>query len=39
MKLRDKASLDAYNSHPVHEKLVQWLRPLLKLAAELDFEM
>jgi hypothetical protein len=39
MKLKDKAALDAYNTHPVHEKLVQWLRPLLKLAAELDYEL
>jgi hypothetical protein len=39
MKFPHKASLDAYNTHPVHEKLVQWLMPLLKLAAELDYEM
>jgi hypothetical protein len=39
MKLKDKAALNAYNTHPVHEKLVQWLRPLLKLAAELDYEI
>ena len=39
MKLTDKAALDRYNTHPVHEKLLQWLKPLLKLAAELDYEM
>jgi hypothetical protein len=39
MKFRDKAALEAYFTHPVHEKLVSWLRPLLKVAAELDFEM
>jgi hypothetical protein len=39
MKFTDKAALEAYNTHPVHEKLVQWLRPGLKLAAELDYEM
>ena len=39
MKFRDAAALEAYFTHPVHEKLVQWLMPLLKLAAELDYEM
>ena len=39
MKFRDKAALDAYTTHPVHEKLVQWLMPLLKIAAELDYEI
>ncbi len=39
MKFRDVASLEAYSTHPVHEKLVHWLRPLLKVAAELDYEM
>jgi hypothetical protein len=39
MKFRDKAALDTYTTHPVHEKLVQWLMPLLKIAAELDYEM
>ena len=39
MKFRDKAALDAYNTHPVHQKLVQWLMPLLKIAAEMDYEM
>ena len=39
MKFRDKAALDAYPPHPVHQKLVDWLMPLLKVAAELDYEM
>lgn len=39
MKLRDAAALEAYFRHPVHEKLVQWLMPLLKVAAELDYEI
>jgi len=39
MKFRDKGSLDAYSPHPVHQKLVDWLMPLLKLAAELDYEV
>jgi hypothetical protein len=39
MKFRDKAELDAYSPHPVHQELVDWLMPLLKLGAELDYEM
>ena len=39
MKFRDAATLEAYTTHPVHQKLVNWLMPLLKLAAELDYEM
>ena len=39
MKFRDKAALDGYSPHPVHQKLVDWLMPLLKLAAELDYEV
>src|ERR1700720_890978 len=39
MKFQDKAALDAYSPHPVHQKLVDWLMPLLKVAAELDYEM
>jgi hypothetical protein len=38
MKFRDAAALEAYFTHPAHEKLVAWLMPLLKVAAELDFE-
>ena len=39
MKFRDKGALDAYPPHPVHQKLVDWLMPLLKMAAELDYEV
>jgi len=39
MKFQDAAALQAYFTHPVHEKLVEWLMPLLKLAAELDYEI
>ena len=38
MKFRDYAALEAYFTHPVHQKLVAWLMPLLALAAELDYE-
>ena len=38
MKFRDAASLQAYFAHPVHQKLVDWLMPLLAVAAELDYE-
>jgi hypothetical protein len=37
MKFTDKASLDAYGPHPVHQKLVAWLMPLID-AIEVDFE-
>lgn len=37
MKFSDKASLDAYSPHPVHQKLVSWLMPLIE-AIEVDFE-
>ena len=39
MKFRDRAALDAYSPHPVHQRLLDWLKPLLKVAAELDYEM
>ncbi len=39
MKFRDAAALQAYFTHPVHQELVDWLMPLLALAAELDYEM
>jgi Stress responsive A/B Barrel Domain len=39
MKFRDARALEAYFTHPVHQKLVEWLMPLLKVAAELDYEM
>lgn len=38
MKFRDAAALAAYFTHPVHQKLVDWLMPLLSVAAELDYE-
>ncbi len=38
MKFADKASLDAYGPHPVHQKLVSWLMPLIE-AIEVDFEV
>ena len=38
MKFRDEAALAAYFTHPVHQKLVDWLMPLLAVAAELDYE-
>jgi hypothetical protein len=37
MKFSDKAALDAYSPHPVHQKLVSWLMPLID-AIEVDFE-
>ena len=37
MKFADKASLDAYGPHPVHQNLVSWLMPLIE-AIEVDFE-
>jgi Stress responsive A/B Barrel Domain len=36
MKFADKASLDAYSPHPVHQKLVSWLMPLID-PIEVDF--
>lgn len=38
MKFTDKASLDAYGPHPVHQKLLEWLVPLID-PMELDFEV
>ncbi len=38
MTFRDAAALEAYTTHPVHQKLIAWLMPLLKAAAELDYE-
>jgi hypothetical protein len=39
MKFRDQAALTAYFTHPVHQQLVDWLMPLLAVAAELDYEL
>jgi hypothetical protein len=36
MKFADQAALDAYNSHTVHQALLQWLVPLVD-AIEVDF--
>jgi hypothetical protein len=38
MKFADKASLDAYGPHPVHQQLVSWLMPLID-PIEIDFEI
>lgn len=38
MKFADKASLDAYGPHPVHQALVGWLKPLIE-PVEVDFEV
>jgi Stress responsive A/B Barrel Domain len=38
MKFADKAALESYGPHPVHQKLVSWLRPLIE-AIEVDFEI
>ena len=37
MRFANKRSLDAYQTHPEHVKLLSWLVPLID-AAELDFE-
>ena|ERR1700690_4442301 len=36
MKFVDKAALDAYGAHPVHQELVSWLMPLIE-PIEVDF--
>lgn len=38
MKFADKAALDAYGPHPVHQQLVSWLMPLID-PLEVDFEV
>jgi hypothetical protein len=37
MKFTDRSALDAYGAHPVHQKLLQWLMPLID-PIEVDFE-
>jgi Stress responsive A/B Barrel Domain len=37
MKFTDRSALDAYGTHPVHQKLLQWLVPLID-PIEVDFE-
>ncbi|HKF24604.1 MAG TPA: Dabb family protein [Candidatus Acidoferrum sp.] len=36
MKFPDKASMEAYNAHPVHQALLSWLLPLID-PIEVDF--
>jgi Stress responsive A/B Barrel Domain len=38
MQFTDRASLDAYKSHPAHQKVLAFLRPLIE-AIEIDFEV
>jgi Stress responsive A/B Barrel Domain len=38
MKFEDRATFDAYNGHPVHQKLLTWLMPLID-PVEVDFEV
>lgn len=37
MKFTDKDALDAYGPHPVHQKLLSWLVPLIE-PIEVDFD-
>ena len=37
MKFLDRAALEAYSQHPVHQKLLRWLMPLIE-TVEVDFE-
>jgi antibiotic biosynthesis monooxygenase (ABM) superfamily enzyme len=37
MRFTDKAALDAYQTNPLHKKLLDWLVPLID-AVELDIE-
>jgi hypothetical protein len=36
MKFADKTACDAYGAHPVHQKLLSWLMPLIE-PIEVDF--
>ena len=36
MRFQDKAALDAYVQHPMHQALLKWLVPLIE-PVELDF--
>jgi hypothetical protein len=38
MKFADQAAMERYNSHPAHQKLLQWLLPLID-PIEVDFEV
>jgi Stress responsive A/B Barrel Domain len=37
MKFSDQAALDAYGPHPIHQKLLSWLIPLIE-PIEVDFD-
>ena len=37
MKFADRGALEAYSGHPVHQKLLGWLMPLIE-PVEVDFE-
>jgi hypothetical protein len=37
MKFSDREAYAAYNDHPVHQKLLSWLMPLIQ-PVEVDFE-
>ncbi len=37
MKFSDRSALDTYGAHPIHQRLLQWLMPLID-ALEIDFE-
>lgn len=37
MKFADRAALEAYAGHPVHQELLSWLMPLIE-PVEVDFE-
>jgi Stress responsive A/B Barrel Domain len=37
MKFADRAAMEAYNSHPIHQQLLSWLLPLIE-PLEVDFE-
>ena len=37
MKFSNREALEAYGGHPVHQKLLQWLMPLID-PIEVDFE-
>jgi hypothetical protein len=38
MKFPDRAALEAYSGHPVHQQLLSWLMPLID-PVEVDFEI
>jgi hypothetical protein len=38
MKFPDRASMEAYNNHPVHQQLLSWFLPLID-PLEVDFEV